>query len=162
MKAIQKSVLALALGLICLTAPAMAISEKYRSQSENLLAQAAAAFAAEQIQQADDLVNLALTANPANAAAFILKGQIHAANGDTAEALRIVTVGLAIEPANLPAIALQIELAVEIERFEQADEALATYEKICLDDCGQVEPLRRLIDDNRAADAKVEVKSQKE
>jgi hypothetical protein len=31
-----------------------------------------------------------------------------------------------------------------------------------LDDCGQVKPLRRLIDDNRAADAKVEVKSQKE
>jgi len=162
MKLIQKSVLALALGLICLTSPAMAISEKYRSLSENLLTQAAAAFAAAQSQQAEDLVNLALTANPANAAAFILKGQIHAANGDTDEALRIITVGLEIEPANFSALALQTELAVKAQRFEQADQALAHYRKICAADCERADALRRLIDDSRAADTKLDVKSQKE
>ncbi len=162
MKLIQKPVLMLALGLIWFTTPAMAISEKYRSLSETLLSQATVAFDAKQNAQAEELVNLALTANPANAAAFILKGRVHAANGDADEALRIITVGLEIEPANLSGLALQTQLAVQTQRFEQANQALAHYKKICAADCAEADELDRLIAEGRAQSTQVDVKSQKE
>lgn len=134
---------------VSLMTPALAISTKYRSLSESLVTRAQAALAGTDVAQADELVNLALTANPANAEAYILKARVQQQNGDNAEALRLVTVGLEIDPTNASGRALQTRLAADTEDFDLADKALKQYRAVCDTACGEAAALGQLINDKR-------------
>ena len=56
-------------------------------------------------EAADNILNLALTADPGNARAFFLKGQAQTALGNKDEGLRLISVGLEIEPGEKRACA---------------------------------------------------------
>ncbi|MDA9230661.1 hypothetical protein N9P30_02405 [Alphaproteobacteria bacterium] len=150
----------LVLGLFA--TPAAAITQDYRALSQSLLSQAQAALAEEETEKASELVNLALTADPSSAQAFVVKARVQAKTGDAEEALRLVTIGLDIEPANLSALVFQAELAVEVKRFEQADLALTHYVKICGNACDAADNLAALIEAQRSDSADDKDETQKD
>lgn len=162
MTAILNFMVSTGLALAVLATPAAAITDDYRALSQSLLRQAQAALDNEQPQKAAEWVNLALTADPSSAEAFVVKARVQAKTGDAEEALRLVTIGLDIEPANLSALIFQAELAVEIERFEQADLALTHFMKLCGKECDEADSLVALIEAQRADAAEDKDETQKD
>ncbi|HAT08970.1 MAG TPA: hypothetical protein DCS39_06925, partial [Rhodobiaceae bacterium] len=102
------------LGLVyaaLLSNPAQAISDEYRDLSARLVTEAEQELLEQKAKAADSLLNLALTADPGNARAFLLKGKAQTALGNKDEGLRLVSVGLEIEPGDMEGLRLKGEYA---------------------------------------------------
>ena len=150
MKTLAHKLLPVALLLSLATGPAAAISDTYRDLSSRLHARAERALQAEDLDAANELVNLALTADPSNAQAFVLKARVAYALGEILEALRLVTVGLEIEPTDLDGRVLQVRYAVALSDMEAAERAMAQYLAVCLSSCDEADRLRSLVNEKRA------------
>ena len=111
--------------------PALAISDKYRDLSARLVTDAEQELLQQKAEAADSLLNLALTADPGNARAFLLKGKAQTALGNKDEGLRLVSVGLEIEPGDLEGLRLQGKYAAALGQIEEAETALSRLRSVC-------------------------------
>ena len=125
--------------------PALAISDKYRDLSARLVTDAEQELLQQKAEAADNLLNLALTADPGNARAFLLKGQAQTALGNKDEGLRLVSVGLEIEPGDMEGLRLKGEYAAELGQIEEAETALSRLRTVCDAPCAAAENLSELI-----------------
>jgi tetratricopeptide (TPR) repeat protein len=114
---------------------ALAISDRYRDLSARLTTNAEQVLLQGKAQAADDMLNLALTADPGNAQAYVLKGQAQGKLDNKEEALRLIGVGLEIEPSDQAAIKLQGEAALAVGDVEQAEKSLSRLRIICKAPC---------------------------
>lgn len=132
-----------------LASPALAISDKYRDLSARLVTDAEQELLQQKAEAADNILNLALTADPGNARAFLLKGKAQAALGNKDEGLRLISVGLEIEPGDLEGLRLQGEYAADLGQIEEAETALNRLRTICEAPCVAADELAQLIDKAR-------------
>lgn len=143
-------ILALLVGSFA-AAPALAVSDKYRDLSARLVTDAEQKLLQEKSTEADTLLNLALTADPGNARAFLLKGKAQTAMGNSEEGLRLVTVGLEIEPGDQEGLRLKGEFAAGLGQFDEAETALSRLRTMCDAPCAAAEDLSQLIEKARDA-----------
>ena len=140
------------LGLVyaaLLSNPAQAISDKYRDLSARLVTEAEQELLEQKAEAADSLLNLALTADPGNARAFLLKGKAQTALGNKDEGLRLVSVGLEIEPGDMEGLRLKGEYAAGLGQIEEAETALSRLRTVCDAPCATAEELAQVIDKAR-------------
>lgn len=141
-----------ALGLCLISAgSAFAVSDRYRDLSARLTTDAEQVLLQGKAQDADDLLNLALTADPGNARAYVLKGQAQGKLDNEEEALRLITVGLEIEPGDEAALKLQGEAALALDDFEKAESALNRLRTVCKAPCEAANDLSAAIETGRTA-----------
>ena len=133
------------------TGAAFAISDRYRDLSARLTTNAEQILLQGKATDADDMLNLALTADPGNARAYVLKGQAQSKLDNKEEALRLISVGLEIEPDNQAALKLQGEAALEIGDIEQAETTLSRLRTVCKAPCEAANDLATAIETDRAA-----------
>lgn len=131
---------------VFMASPAQAISDKYRDLSVRLVIDAEQELLQQKAEAADSLLNLALTADPGNARAFLLKGKAQTALGNKDEGLRLISVGLEIEPGDLEGLRLQGEYAADLGQIEEAETALNRLRTICDAPCVAADELSQLID----------------
>ena len=129
-----------------LASPAQAISDKYRDLSARLVTDAEQELLQQKAEAADSLLNLALTADPGNARAFLLKGKAQTALGNKDEGLRLVSVGLEIEPGDTEGLRLKGEYAAGLGQLEEAKTALSRLRTVCDAPCAAADELAQLID----------------
>ena len=129
--------------------PAYAVSDKYRDLSARLVTDAEQKLLQQQSGEADELLNLALTADPGNARAFVLKGQAQTALGNLEEGLRLVSVGLEIEPGDQQGLSLKGEMAAGLGKIEEAEKALSRLRTVCDAPCVAAEDLSQVIEKAR-------------
>ena len=67
------------------------------------------------------------------------------------EALRLISVGLEIEPGNQAALKLQGEAALAVGELEQAETALSRLRTVCNAPCEAANDLAAAIETDRAA-----------
>lgn len=146
----QLFVLAFAVLLTSQTA-ALAVSDTYRAVSARLTEDAAQQLGQGKVQEADRLLNLALTAHPGNARAFVLKGQAQGLLDNKQEGLRLITVGLEIEPSDQKALALQGAAALEVGDIELAEKSLSRLRTVCNAPCAAASDLAAAIQKTRIA-----------
>ena len=103
----------------------------------------------QKAEAADSLLNLALTADPGNARAFLLKGKAQTALGNKDEGLRLVSVGLEIEPGDTEGLRLKGEYAAGLGQLEEAKTALSRLRTVCDAPCAAADELAQLIDKAR-------------
>lgn len=130
---------------------ARAVSDKFRQVSERLTADAEQVLLQGKADEADKLLNLALTANPGNARAFVLKGQAQGKLDNNEEGLRLITVGLDIEPGDPQALKLQGDAALVLGDIEQAEKSLNRLRTVCAAPCEAANDLMAAIDAKRDA-----------
>lgn len=128
---------------------ALAISDKYRDLSARLVTDAEQELLQQKAKAADTLLNLALTADPGNARAFLLKGKAQTALGNKDEGLRLVSVGLEIEPGDKEGLRLKGEYAAGLGQIEEAETALSRLRTICDAPCIVADELAQLIETAR-------------
>ena len=128
---------------------ALAISDKYRDLSARLVTDAEQELLQQKAEAADTLLNLALTADPGNARAFLLKGKAQTALGNKDEGLRLVSVGLEIEPGDKEGLRLKGEYAAGLGQIEEAETALSRLRTICDAPCIVADELAQLIETAR-------------
>ena len=133
------------------TSAAHAISDRYRDLSARLTTNAEQILLQGKAEDADDMLNLALTADPSNARAYVLKGQAQGKLDNKEEALRLISVGLEIEPGDQTALKLQGEAALAIGELEQAETALSRLRTVCKAPCELANDLAAAIETDRAA-----------
>ena len=129
--------------------PALAISDKYRDLSARLVSDAEQQLSQQKAEAADGLLNLALTADPGNARAFLLKGKAQTALGNKDEGLRLVSVGLEIEPGDKEGLRLKGEYAAGLGQIEEAETALSRLRTVCNAPCIVADELAQLIETAR-------------
>lgn len=147
-KNIRSFCLSLAL-LAGFSTAAEAVSDKYRNLSERLVANAEQVLLQGKAEEADRLLNLALTAHPGNARAFVLKGQAQRKLDNKQEGLRLIGVALEIEPSDQKALKLQGEAALDVGDVEQAEKSLNRLRIICAAPCEAANVLAAAIEKNR-------------
>lgn len=133
------------------TSAAFAVSDRYRDLSARLTTNAEQVLLQGKAEAADNMLNLALTADPGNARAYVLKGQAQGELDNKEEALRLISVGLEIEPGNQSALKLQGEAALAIGELEQAETALSRLRTVCKAPCEAANDLAAAIETDRAA-----------
>lgn len=138
--------------LLALPLPALAISDAYQSLSMDLVVKAERDITAARNAEANAQLDLALVADPANARAFVLKGQVQNLLGDPDEGLRLVTIGLQIDPVMRAGLVLQTQLASELGNLIVAEAALERFRQICKSNCAEADQLSLLIDTARVGD----------
>ena len=138
-------------GFLLGTSTAHAISDRYRDLSARLTTNAEQVLLQGKAEDADDMLNLALTADPGNARAYVLKGQAQGKLDNKEEALRLISVGLEIEPGNQAALKLQGEAALAVGELEQAETALSRLRTVCNAPCEAANDLAAAIETDRAA-----------
>jgi tetratricopeptide (TPR) repeat protein len=132
------------------TSAAYAVSDRYRDLSARLTSNAEQELLQGKADAADDMLNLALTADPGNARAYVLKGQAQGKLDNKEEALRLISVGLEIEPGNETALKLQGEAALALGEIEQAETALSRLRTVCKAPCAAANDLAVAIEADRA------------
>lgn len=133
------------------TSATHAISDRYRDLSARLTTDAEQVLLQGKADAADDLLNLALTADPGNARAYVLKGQAQGRLDNKEEALRLISVGLDIDPGDPTALKLQGEAALALGEIEQAETALSRLRTVCKAPCEAANDLAAAIETDRAA-----------
>ena len=133
------------------TSAAFAVSDRYRDLSARLTTNAEQILLQGKAEAADNMLNLALTADPGNARAYVLKGQAQSKLENKEEALRLISVGLEIEPGNQSALKLQGEAALAIGELGQAETALSRLRTVCKAPCEAANDLATAIETDRAA-----------
>lgn len=130
---------------------ALAVSDKFQQVSERLTADAEQVLLQGKADEADKLLNLALTANPGNARAFVLKGQAQGKLDNNEEGLRLITVGLDIDPGDPQALKLQGDAALVLGDIEQAEKSLNRLRTVCAAPCEAANDLMAAINAKRDA-----------
>ena len=110
-------------------------SETYESLSARLVGQAETALSRQDSDGANQFLNLALVADPANVRAYVLKGETLRRQGLAQEGLRLIGVGLDINPLHVEGLILQSQAALDVDNIEQAQTALARVAPLCADAC---------------------------
>ena len=128
-----------------------AVSEAYQSLSMDLVVKAEDDISAARNDEANARLNLALVADPGNARAFVLKGQVQHLLGDTSEGLRLVGIGLQIDPVMREGLVLQTRLACELGNITVAEAAFERFRQICKNNCTEVDQLGALVETARNA-----------
>ena len=139
--------------LLMLLLPAMAgaVSDAYQSLSMDLVVKAEDDISAARNDDANMRLDLALVADPGNARAFVLKGQVQHLLGDTDEGLRLVGIGLQIDPVMREGLVLQSRLASELGNVIVAEAALERFRQICKTNCTEADQLGALVETARNA-----------
>lgn len=128
----------------------LAASLEMTRLSDKLYAEANTAIAAKNLDNADSLLTQSLIANPANAAAFILKGHIAGLQDNPEEARRLIDLGLNIDPGNLQAVLWAGEAALAMDDMEDADIRLSRLQKLC-GDCAEYRQLQSALEADNGA-----------
>ena len=137
--------------LLLLPATAGAVSDAYQSLSMDLVVKAEDDISAARNDEANARLDLALVADPGNARAFVLKGQVQHLLGDTDEGLRLVGIGLQIDPVMREGLVLQSRLASELGNVIVAEAALERFRQICKTNCTEADQLGELVETARNA-----------
>ena len=137
--------------LLLLPATAVAVSDAYQSLSMDLVVKAEDDISAARNDEANERLDLALVADPGNARAFVLKGQVQHLLGDTDEGLRLVGIGLQIDPVMREGLVLQSRLASELGNVIVAEAALERFRQICKTNCTEADQLGALVETARNA-----------
>lgn len=132
--------------LLTLSASVWAASKEYQSLAAKLVGEAEAALTEQDVDKADELANLALTADPANAGAYIAKARAQEAKGDSAQSLRLVGIGLDIEPDNIAALDFQGVVALKMGDVEQAEKTLKKLQIVCPENCPETDKLKAALE----------------
>ena len=135
--------------MLCIPASALAVSDAYQSLSMDLVVKAEDDISAERNAEANARLDLALVADPGNARAFVLKGQVQHLLGDTDEGLRLVSIGLQIDPLMREGLVLQTQLASELGNLSVAEAALERFRRICKTNCAEADTLGTLVEKAR-------------
>ena len=138
--------------MLFIPASALAVSDTYQSLSMDLVVKAEDDISAERNAEANARLDLALVADPGNARAFVLKGQVQHLLGDTDEGLRLVSIGLQIDPVMREGLVLQTRLASELGNVIVAEAALERFRRICKTNCAEADRLGALVETARNAD----------
>jgi tetratricopeptide (TPR) repeat protein len=138
--------------LLVLPGAALAVSDAYQSLSMDLVVKAEDDISAARNAEANERLDLALVADPGNARAFVLKGQVQHLLGDTSEGLRLVSIGLQIDPIMREGLVLQTRLASELGNLIVAEAALERFRQICKTNCSEADQLGALVETARGAD----------
>ncbi|MBE8191421.1 MAG: hypothetical protein HAW65_04010 [Alphaproteobacteria bacterium] len=129
----------LCIAFICTTLSAPlsveAASPEYTALSQKLVEQATQLLNKKDTTKANNILNLALTADPANARAYIIKGQAMRLANKPAEGLRLITIGLEIEPLNVEGLILQGQAALDVKDFKKAQASFKQAAPLCMRDC---------------------------
>ena len=137
--------------MLLLPATAGAVSDAYQSLSMDLVFKAEDDISAARNDEANERLDLALVADPGNARAFVLKGQVQHLLGDTDEGLRLVGIGLQIDPVMREGLVLQSRLASELGNVIVAEAALERFRQICKTNCTEADQLGELVETARNA-----------
>ena len=137
--------------MLLLPATAGAVSDAYQSLSMDLVVKAEDDISAARNDEANARLDLALVADPGNARAFVLKGQVQHLLGDTDEGLRLVGIGLQIDPVMREGLVLQTRLASELGNAIVAEAALERFRQICKTNCTEADQLGALVETARNA-----------
>lgn len=137
--------------MLLLPATARAVSDTYQSLSMDLVVKAEEDISAARKDEANSRLDLALVADPGNARAFVLKGQVQHLLGDTDEGLRLVGIGLQIDPVMREGLVLQTRLASELGNVVVAEAALERFRQICKTNCTEADQLGALVETARNA-----------
>ena len=137
--------------MLLLPATAEAVSDAYQSLSMDLVVKAEDDISAARNDEANARLDLALVADPGNARAFVLKGQVQHLLGDTDEGLRLVGIGLQIDPLMREGLVLQSQLASELGNIIIAEAALERFRQICKTNCTEADQLGALVETARNA-----------
>ena len=137
--------------MLLLPATAEAVSDAYQSLSMDLVVKAEDDISAARNDEANARLDLALVADPGNARAFVLKGQVQHLLGDTDEGLRLVGIGLQIDPVMREGLVLQSRLASELGNIIVAEAALERFRQICKTNCTEADQLGALVETARNA-----------
>lgn len=114
-------------------------------KSMELLAQAQAARAAGQLDAAADLLESAVTVDPANDRAFVMLGEVSAARGLPGKAIRYYREALSLVPNDVPALQGQGAALVQKGAVERARENLAKIKALCKGACAPANALAATI-----------------
>lgn len=141
------------LAALLLLVPQMAgaVSDEYRSLSAMLVGEADTALTKGETDRARMLLDRALTADPSNARAFALKGHMTRRTGDPEEGVRLMTIGLDIDPTMTDVLVWQGLAAIDLDDFELAARALAQIERLCGTDCAARQELSAALTEARTA-----------
>ena len=137
--------------ILLLPATAGAVSDAYQNLSMDLVVKAEDDISAARNDEANARLDLALVADPGNARAFVLKGQVQHLLGDTDEGLRLVGIGLQIDPVMREGLVLQSRLASELGNVIVAEAALERFRQICKSNCAEADQLGVLVETARNA-----------
>ncbi|MGI9440648.1 MAG: hypothetical protein ACR2OT_06670, partial [Parvibaculales bacterium] len=120
-------------------APAYAASKQYRALASQLVDEAEQALQSDEIDsnidKADELANLALTADPSNVKAYWVKARAQQAKGNNEQSLHLLNIGLQLNPENIAALNLQGDIALAVNNLEQAETSLKNLRTICGQSC---------------------------
>ena len=131
-------------------APAYAASKQYRALASQLADEAEQALQADDsdssINKADELANLALTADPSNVKAYWVKARAQQAKGNNEQSLHLLNIGLQLNPENIAALNLQGDIALAVNNLEQAETSLKNLRTICGQSCAEANKLQAALD----------------
>lgn len=143
------SPLAIGLSLMLATVSSSGLSQKpdaqIDSRSSALVAKAAAAVKAGNLDEATGIYESALAVDPRNRAAFIGLAEIARAQTLPGKAIRLYFNALAIEPNDLQALKGQGEAMVEKGAVERARQNLARIKTLCRVECAPATQLAATI-----------------
>lgn len=111
------------------------------------------AKAAGDLEKANDAYETALTVDPRNRGAFIALGDVAREQGLQGKAVRFYRSALALEPADMTALAGTVNALVDRGAFANARETLSRMKTLCRGDCPQVAKLDTLIESKATAQA---------
>ncbi len=131
-------------------APAYAASKQYRALASQLVDEAEQALQSDEIDsnidKADELANLALTADPSNVKAYWVKARAQQAKGNNEQSLHLLHIGLQLNPENIAALNLQGDIALAVNNLEQAETSLKNLRTICGQSCAAANKLQAALD----------------
>ena len=139
-------------------APAYAASKQYRALASQLADEAEQILQGDEIDsnidsnvaanidRADELANLALTADPSNVKAYWVKARAQQAKGNNEQSLHLLNIGLQLNPENIAALNLQGDIALAVNNLEQAETSLKNLRTICGQSCAAANKLQAALD----------------
>lgn len=132
--------LALALGLFASTmaVPTAAQDRGIDPVSVALVERGKAALAAGDYEAADDALEAALVADPANRAAFVAMGRVAMAQELYGQAVAMTRKALVLEPTDRDALLVQTEALVAMGAIERAKANRERLAKLCPTGCAQL------------------------
>lgn len=143
-------VLVLGLATSSLTAPIWAQADGKARQanptSVELVKQGEALLAQGKLVEADDALEAALIADPANDNAFVAMARVSIRQQLYGEAIRMTRKALTIDPNDREALLVQGEALVELGALPRARANLARLQELCGADCNQSQQLAARIE----------------
>jgi len=147
----------IALAAVMTMVSSVGISQRPDSQISPLSlqwqAKGDAARAAGNLEAANDAFETALAVDPRNRGAFIALGDVARQQQLQGKAVRFYKNALALDPADMTALAGTVNALVDRGALANARETLSRMKTLCRTDCGEVAKLNTLIDNKAIAQA---------